>query len=81
MASRRTPPVLLESKIFTSLKEIDTGITKLRRRIQDLEQLASQEIRYDDQRIRNVESNIQSTIREVFGSNSPEFDEHQYHEI
>ena len=82
MASRRTPQVpAIEIKVFTSLKEIDAGITKLRYRIQDLEKLDSQEIRYDDQEVTNVESNIQSTIQDVFGSNSPEFDKHKHHDI
>jgi hypothetical protein len=35
--------------------------------------------RYDDQRIRTAASNIRSTIREVFGENSPEFQENKYH--
>ncbi len=82
MASRRIPqPPPIEPKVFKSVEEINAGIAKLQRRIQDLEQLASQATPHNDQRVNNVESHIKSTIREVFGSNSPEFDEHQYHEI
>jgi predicted nucleotide-binding protein len=85
MANRRTPQSpSIEPKVFTSRKEIEDGITKLQRRIQNLEELSSlvsQNLHYNDQKVRNVESNIRSTIQEVFGSNSPEFYEHRSHSI
>jgi predicted nucleotide-binding protein len=82
MANRRSPQrPAIEPKIFKSVAEIDEGIVKLRRRIKDLEELNPQTIRYNDQRIRNVESQIRDTILGIFEENSPEFQEHRYHEI
>lgn len=72
------PPI--EPKRFT-LEEVDAGIRKLRRRIEEVQSINPEEIHYDDARVRNTESNIRETIREVFGPNSPEFQEHQYHDI
>jgi len=61
--------------------EIDAGIRKLRRRIEEVKSLDPSKIRFGDARIETVESNIRETIREVFGPNSPEFYDHQYHKI
>jgi hypothetical protein len=35
----------------------------------------------DDPRVDVAESAIRETILDVFGANSPEFDEHRYHDI
>jgi hypothetical protein len=75
----RAPPVL-QSKPFT-VPEIDAGIKKLRRRIDDVRKLETAQVAYDDPRADVVESAIKDTIREVFGPSSPEYDEHQYHRI
>ena len=80
MASRRgTQPPAIQIKQFT-IDEIDRGIAKLRRRIQEVDGLASG-VRFDDARVRTAETNIRESVREVFGSASPEFHDHQYHEI
>jgi uncharacterized protein (TIGR02391 family) len=63
------------------LDEIEPAIVKLARRIGEVEKLLEDHVRYDDARVKMAESNIREAIREVFGSNSPEFDEHQYHDI
>ncbi len=68
-------------KEFTSLDEIDRGIEKIKRRIDDVKAFDPQKTSYDDQKIDNVESDIRETIRDVFGTNSPEFNEHQHHRI
>ncbi len=62
---------------FTEPELVD-GIRKLRRRIAQVQGLDPEAISFDDARVHTVESNVHVTIREVFGSNSPEFDEHQY---
>jgi len=73
-------PRPLEVRQFTST-EIDRGIAKLRRRIEEVVALETDSIRYDDARRSSTESNIKDTIRDVFGPNSPELNEHQSHRI
>ncbi len=88
---RPSPPPPPEIKQFTP-DEIEHGITKLRRRIEEvkaldphqptgLAQLTTPAVRYDDQRVRNAEHAISTTILEVFGPNSPEYRRHQHHRI
>ena len=55
--------------------DIDRGITKLRRRIDDIKKLEEDGVRYDDGRRFSVQSNVRDTIRTIFGSGSPEFKE------
>ena len=82
MAQRRTntepPPV--EVRDFTA-DEIEQGIKKIRRRISDVEGLDPGQVRYDDASVKNVESNIRDTVRDVFGPNSSEFREHKQFRI
>jgi len=81
MASRKqSPPPPIEPKNFT-IQEIDTGICKLRRRIEEVQGFSSGQIRCDDARVKTSQMNIRDAIREVFGANSPEFDCHKYHKI
>jgi len=81
MAQRRPPdPPPFEVRQFTKA-EIDRGIVKLRRRIDEVTALDPQQIRFDDARVDNVARSIRETIREVFGPLSPEFDDHQGHRI
>ncbi|MDO8527870.1 MAG: TIGR02391 family protein [Deltaproteobacteria bacterium] len=81
MARHKIVEPVIEPKTFLSVGEIETGIAKLKRRIEEVQELNSQQIRFDDQKINNVKSNVRETIREVFGQNSPEFHEHRYHNI
>jgi uncharacterized protein (TIGR02391 family) len=82
MASKRKsadpPPVEIRS--FT-LQEIDQGISKLKRRIDDVKRLLDDKVRYDDRRKVNVEEEIDRTIMEVFGINSPEYRSNRHHFI
>ena len=82
MARRKTPsePPLIETRKFTRT-EIDHGIVKLRRRISEINSLDQEQIRYDGAKTATVEANIRETIREVFGPRSPEFEEHELHNI
>lgn len=81
MATRKTatPPVI-EVKKFT-ISEIDAGIRKMRRRIEEVNALAGSGIQRGDAKVKTAESNFRETIREVFGQNSPEFHDHEYHTI
>jgi predicted nucleotide-binding protein len=54
---------------------------KLRRRIEDINDLDPQAVAFDDARVDTVESNIRETIREIFGERSSEFHDHQHHRI
>jgi len=76
MARRKLPPPPpIESREFT-ISEIDRGVAKLQRRIEEVRSLESQGVRHNDAKKRVVESNITDTIRDVFGPNSPELREH-----
>jgi uncharacterized protein (TIGR02391 family) len=75
----RQPDPQIEPRVFTSTEDIDRGIAKLSRRIEELDRLNLQEAYTqhtgaDD----TAMSNVRESIREVFGPNSPEFHEHQY---
>jgi len=79
MAKKRIEQPQIEPKLFKSPDEIDHGISKLEKRIQELETLditaaISAHNGADDVAV----SNIKETIREIFGTNSPEFHEHEH---
>ena len=82
MPRKPTDPSPVEPRTFASIDEIDDGIKKLKRRIDDLGRL---DVRAailghtgaDDV----VRSNVRETIRDVFGTNSPEFREHEHIQI
>jgi hypothetical protein len=75
-----SPPI--ESRAFTSPDEIDSGVAKLRRRIKELEQLDIRAaVLHDTGAVKVARSNVQATIRDVFGRRSPEFDEHAFIDI
>src|SRR3989442_4640723 len=59
--------------------EIDRAVAKLQRRISELEALDVQAAILHDTATDDVAiSNVRETIREVFGPQSPEFNEHQH---
>ena len=69
----------MEPREFRSPEEIDAAIVKLRRRIKELEQLDVRASILTHTAANGVaESNVRESIREVFGTNSPEFREHAY---
>jgi len=79
MAKRRPDPPRIESREFRSIDEIDSGIAKLEHRIRELEQLDVAAAVHDDTGADDVvRSNVRESIREVFGANSHEFNEHQH---
>ncbi len=72
-------PRRIEPREFRLSEEIDSAIAKLQRRIEDLKKLDIenaylQKTGTDDA----VIGNVRETIREVFGTDSPEFQDHQY---
>ncbi len=75
MAKKSAAPPPVEPKQFQSVEEVDHGIAKLERRIHDLEQL---DVRRDDGAVSVAESDVRETIRDVFGTNSPEFTQHAH---
>ena len=62
-----------ELKQFSSAKEIEDAVRKLRKRIEEIQSLRSDQVPYDDQRVTNAEQKIKSSILEIFGPNSPEY--------
>ena len=81
MAKRNYSPPPIISKIFSSAQEIEIGIAKLNRRINDVKALDPTQLSFRDQKIKNVEVSIREVIRDIFGQDSPEFHDHQYHDI
>lgn len=83
MPARKQPErPSIEPRAFASTDEIDRGIAKLERRIQDL---ASLDVRAaivgTSGQKESVQSGISETILDVFGQNSPEFREHEHLQI
>lgn len=82
MAKKQIERPPIEPRVFQSPDEIDRGIAKLERRIQELAALDIVATVRDATGTDNVaRSNIIETIREVFGPNSPEFHEHEHLDI
>lgn len=82
MAPRRLPrpPQPPDVRQFRIVAEIETTITKLKRRIVDIERLRTENIRHDDDRVDNVEHAVRDAIREEFGKDSAEFQRHAWTE-
>jgi uncharacterized protein (TIGR02391 family) len=75
--SSDSPP--LEPREFRSPEEIDAATAKLRRRIEELENLDIRAAMVQRTAADEVaQSNVREAIREVFGTNSSEFMEHNY---
>jgi uncharacterized protein (TIGR02391 family) len=73
------PEQFIEIKHFRSADEISASIERLTRRIAEVKALM--DLRYRDQRIKNVALNIRNDILEIFGANSPEYGEYRFYEI
>src|SRR6516165_6886926 len=80
--ARKPPSPQLEEKVFRNADEIDRAIAKLRSRIKDVEEVDFRAVVIGKTGAeRAVESNIKATIREIFGPNSPEYQERQSLEL
>ena len=63
-------------KVWESVGDIDRGISKLQRRLGELQKFDIQRAEQEEGRIGVVVSDLRETIRSVFGEYSPEFKEH-----
>jgi len=71
------PPPPIEPHIFRDVSEIDRAIEKLKRRIDEVTRLDIRRVVLEESGDEEVVlSNIRDTMREVFGTNSPE--SHEY---
>jgi uncharacterized protein (TIGR02391 family) len=77
--AKRLEPTPTQPREFRSPEEIDLALVKLNRRIQELESLdVKTSLESKTAAAEVTRSNVRETIRDVFGSSSPEFKEHQY---
>lgn len=81
MTRRRSIEPVIQAKQFESIEEIDRGISRLNRRIEEVRALDPKQIRWDSQFVQNARDNIRKDILTIFGENSPEHRDHQYLEI
>lgn len=70
-------PKTFETKRFTQ-EEIDRGIARLQRRIDEIQALARDRLRYNDQRVDTARLGMVEAIRETFGDASAEYDAYRY---
>jgi uncharacterized protein (TIGR02391 family) len=81
MPARRTQgPPSIQSRDFT-LDDIDHGIRKLKRRIEEVRAIDPRTTRYDDPRVESAQRNIRADIIDIFGQNSPEYMAHSGHSL
>jgi len=75
MPGRRSVPPQTQPQIkeFRSVEDIDQAIAKIKRRIAEVQALDARSVQWEDQRVRKVEKNIHTTLLEVFGPGSPEY--------
>jgi uncharacterized protein (TIGR02391 family) len=79
MAKKSPERPLIDEKHFGSPEEIDFSIAKLDRRIEELRNLDVKATILNHTGAHGVvSSNVRSAIREIFGTNSPEFREHEH---
>ena len=79
MATRKLTATLPAIRQWADLGEVDRAISKLKRRIHDVDALDIGADYLNDGAERDVvEQNVRETIRELFGQASPEFVELQY---
>ncbi|MGB3549695.1 MAG: TIGR02391 family protein [Candidatus Binatus sp.] len=67
------PTDYTQIKEFSSAQEIESGIQKLRRRVDDVQSLQRDRVAYNDQRVMSATENIRNTALEIFGPHSPEY--------
>ena len=64
-----------------SREAIDRGIERIRRRIAEIMKLKDDRVSWDDGRKNAVEVSVRETVRDIFGSQSPEFHDFEYFSI
>jgi uncharacterized protein (TIGR02391 family) len=73
MAPRKPPERQEPMPARLTPEQIERGIAKLKKRIEEVRALDPLTVRHNDQRVKNVQSNISNTILEVFGAGSPQY--------
>jgi hypothetical protein len=58
-----------------TLAQFRRNTEKLHRRISEVQALADGRVAYNDQQVKNVESNVSATVKEVYGEHSSEYRE------
>jgi hypothetical protein len=58
-----------------TLAQFNRNTEKIRRRAIEVQMLAHEQVAYNDQRVKNAESNVSTTIKEVYGEFSSEYRE------
>ncbi len=64
-----------------TLEEIEHGIRKLKRRIEEVKGLNPQTVSHDDARVSAASRNINADLIDIFGGNSPEYRAHGNHDV
>jgi len=78
--ARRPPDPDPQPKQFT-LEDVERGIGKLQRLIDELKTLDPAKFRFDDARVEEATRNIRADIIEIFGRSSPEYTTHGAHSV
>ena len=58
-----------------TLAQFNRTTEKIRRRTAEVHALGGERVAYNDQRVKNIESNVSATIKEVYGESSSEYRE------
>jgi uncharacterized protein (TIGR02391 family) len=77
----RRPVEITEEKVFTSVREIDQAIAKVKRRLIEVNALDPARVGHDDPAVSSAAQNISDTVLEIYGPNSPEYRRLQHHQI
>ncbi len=82
MANRRSVDLpTIVPKVFASRAEVERGIAKLQKRLEEVRRLRADGVRYDDGHRETAQTNLRETVREVFGPQSPELRDFEHHHI
>jgi hypothetical protein len=73
--------VLEVENINEIINDIDRGIQKIKNLIEKVNALKENEIKYDNQKKKNLEILIRKNIKNIFGEDSLEYDNYKYHKI
>jgi uncharacterized protein (TIGR02391 family) len=80
MAGRRPQAARPEAKVLT-LEDIEAGIRKFKRRIDEVKALDPKTVSYDDARVHAASRNIRADLIDVFGEGSQEYLTHGTHDV
>ncbi|MEX0828613.1 MAG: TIGR02391 family protein [Nitrospirales bacterium] len=64
-----------------NLTDVELGIKKLEKRLEEISRLKNERVPHDSQQVTNCSNNIVNTIREVFGVKSSEYLDNQWFKI